>query len=70
MWSDGTPVTAEDYVFTLQRFTRPDYDFEWVCSMANIVNWYESGQWRTATGRAGRTKVVNDYTFTVTTDPA
>ena len=39
VWSDGEPITAEDYVFTLQRFARADYDFEWYYSMADIANW-------------------------------
>ena len=39
VWSDGTPVTSEDWVFTLQRMARPDYDFEWFYGMAGIVNW-------------------------------
>ncbi|RME63781.1 MAG: hypothetical protein D6790_04190, partial [Caldilineae bacterium] len=26
-WSDGAPITADDFVFTLQRYARPDYDF-------------------------------------------
>jgi ABC-type transport system substrate-binding protein len=68
-WSDGTPLTAEDYVFTLQRYARPTYDFEWFYSMANIVNWSKvvSGELPPEELAA---KVVDDYTFTVTTDPA
>jgi len=69
VWSDGTPVTADDYVFTLQRYTRPDYDFEWFYSMANIVNWSKVVNGELPPEELG-TKVVDDYTFTVTTDPA
>jgi oligopeptide transport system substrate-binding protein len=69
VWSDGTPVTADDWVFTLQRYARPDYDFEWFYSMANIVNWAEVVNAEVPPEELGA-KVVDDYTFTVTTDPA
>src|SRR5690348_13515430 len=29
LWSDGTPLTAEDYVFALQRAAKEGYDFNW-----------------------------------------
>ena len=29
MWSDGTPVTAKDWVFTMQRSLNNNYDFAW-----------------------------------------
>jgi ABC-type transport system substrate-binding protein len=66
-WSDGVPITADDWVFTLQRFTRPDYDFEWFYSMANIVNWSDVVNGKVPPEELG-TKKVDDYTFTVTTD--
>jgi len=68
-WSDGTPITADDWVFTLQRYTRPDYDFEWFYSMANIVNWSAVVSGEKPPEELG-VKKVDDYTFTVTTDPA
>jgi ABC-type transport system substrate-binding protein len=68
-WSDGTPITADDWVFTLQRYTRPDYDFEWFYSMANIVNWGKVVSGELPPEELGA-KVVDDYTFQVTTDPA
>jgi ABC-type transport system substrate-binding protein len=68
-WSDGTPITAADWVFTLQRYTRPDYDFEWFYSMANIVNWSKVVSGELPPEELGA-KVVDDYTFQVTTDPA
>jgi ABC-type transport system substrate-binding protein len=67
IWSDGTPVTAEDWVFTLQRYARPDYDFEWFYSMAGIHNWNEVVSGDLPPEELGA-KVVDDYTFTVTTD--
>ncbi len=66
-WSDGVPITADDWVFTLQRYTRPDYDFEWFYSMANIVNWSDVVSGKKKPEELG-VKKVDDYTFTVTTD--
>ncbi len=68
-WSDGTPITADDWVFTLQRYARPDYDFEWFYSMANIVNWADVVNGDLPPEELAA-KVVDDNTFTVTTDPA
>lgn len=67
VWSDGKPITADDFVFTLQRFARPDYDFEWFYSMANIVNWGDVVGGKKPAEELGAKK-VDDYTFTVTTD--
>jgi peptide/nickel transport system substrate-binding protein/oligopeptide transport system substrate-binding protein len=66
-WSDGQPITADDFVFTLQHFARPDYDFEWFYSMANIVNWGDVVSGKKPPEELGAKK-VDDYTFTVTTD--
>lgn len=66
IWSDDTPVTAEDWVFTLQRYARPDYDFTWFYSMANIVNWWEVVNGDVPPEELGAA-VVDDHTFTVTT---
>jgi peptide/nickel transport system substrate-binding protein/oligopeptide transport system substrate-binding protein len=67
VWSDGTPLTADDWVFTLQRYARPDYDFEWFYSMAGIQNWNEVVSGELPPEELG-VKKVDDYTFTVTTD--
>jgi oligopeptide transport system substrate-binding protein len=66
-WSDGQPITADDWVFTLQRFARPDYDFEWFYSMANIVNWGDVVSGKKPPEELGAKK-IDDYTFSVTTD--
>ncbi len=66
-WSDGTPITADDWVFTLQRYTRPDYDFEWFYSMAGIVNWSAVVKGDLPPEELG-VKKVDDTTFTITTD--
>ncbi len=69
VWSDGTPVTADDWVFTLQRYARPDYDFEWFYGMAGIENWDDVVSGAKPPEELGAKK-VDDYTFTVKTDAA
>ena len=65
-WSDGTPITADDWVFTLQRYARADYDFEWFYSMANIVNWGAVVSGDAPPEELGVQK-VDEHSFTVTT---
>jgi ABC-type transport system substrate-binding protein len=67
IWSDDTPVTADDWVFTLQRYARADYDFEWFYSMAGIVNWSGVVSGEVPPEELG-VKKVDDYTFTITTE--
>jgi ABC-type transport system substrate-binding protein len=66
VWSDGEPVTADDWVFTLQRYARPDYDFEWFYGMAGIENWDDVVSGAKPPEELGAKK-VDDYTFTVKT---
>lgn len=67
VWSDGQPVTADDWVFTLQRYARADYDFEWFYGMAGIANWDAVVSEELPPEELG-VKKVDDYTFTVTTN--
>jgi len=67
VWSDGKPIRAADWVFTLQRYARADYDFEWFYAMGNIVNWSKVVKGTVPADQLGA-KAVDDYTFTVTTD--
>jgi peptide/nickel transport system substrate-binding protein/oligopeptide transport system substrate-binding protein len=67
VWSDGQPITADDWVFTLQRYARADYDFEWFYGMAGIVNWDAVVSEESPPEELGAKK-VDDYTFTVTTN--
>ena len=67
VWSDGTPLTANDFVFTFQRFARPDYDFEWFYSMMGIKNWSQVVNGEVAPEELG-VKAVDDYTLTIETD--
>jgi len=67
IWSDGTPVTADDWVFTLQRYARAEYDFEWFYSMAGIVNWAGVVSGEVPPEELG-VKKVDDYSFSITTE--
>ncbi len=67
VWSDGEPVTADDWIFTLQRYARADYDFEWFYSMMGVTNWAGVTSGDLDPSELGVEK-VDDYTFTVTTD--
>jgi len=67
IWSDGTPLTANDFVFTFQRFARADYDFEWFYSMMGIKNWSQVVSGELPPEELG-VKAVDDHTFTIETD--
>lgn len=67
VWSDGAPLTADDWVFTLQRYARAEYDFEWFYAMGNIQNWGKVVSKEVPPDELG-VKKVDDYTFKVITD--
>ena len=67
VWSDGTPITADDWIFTLQRYARPDYDFEWFYSMGGIQNWGDVVSGDLPPEELGVAK-IDDHTFSVTTE--
>lgn len=67
VWSDGKPITADDWVFTLQRFARPDYDFNWFYEMMNIKNWSDVTNGKKPPEELG-VKKVDDNTFTIETE--
>ncbi|MFO8044085.1 MAG: peptide ABC transporter substrate-binding protein [Alkalispirochaeta sp.] len=67
-WSDGTPLTAHDYVFALERAVTDGYDFAWYWSWAaGIKNWgaVESGD---APLEDFGVRAVDDYTIEVETE--
>ncbi len=67
-WSDGTPLTAKDFVFALERAVTEGYDFAWFWSWAGgVKNWgaVESG---TLPLSEFGVKQVDDYTITVETE--
>jgi oligopeptide transport system substrate-binding protein len=66
-WSDGEPLTAEDYVFALQRAATTGYDFNWYWDFAgSVAGWKdvtENGADVATLGLA----VIDDRTIQVTT---
>ena len=70
VWSDGEPLTAEDYVFALQRAATAGYDFAWYWDFAGgIKNWKEVTEGKADVSTLGL-KAVDDKTIEVTTDGA
>ena len=67
VWSDGEPLTAEDYVFALQRAATSGYDFAWYWDFAGgIKNWKEVTEGKADASTLGL-KAVDDLTIEVTT---
>ena len=67
-WSDGQPITAQDYVFGLQRNLNQGYDSSWywneVCGFKNYDK-IEKGELPVA--QLG-VKALDDYTLSITTE--
>jgi len=67
-WSDGQPVTANDYVFALQRCAQQGYDFSWYWSlMIEIKNWDKVEKGELPVDELG-IKALDDYTLVLTTE--
>ena len=67
VWSDGEPLTAEDYVFALQRAATSGYDFAWYWDFAGgIAGWKEVTEGTADVSTLGL-KAVDDLTIEVTT---
>lgn len=72
MWSDGTPVTANDYVTTFQYSADPEHawDFTWFWS-GNIVNYTEATAGEVGVEEIGVRQGANEYEVVFeTVDPA
>ncbi|MBS3847722.1 peptide ABC transporter substrate-binding protein [Devosia sp. J2-20] len=68
VWSDGEPLTAEDYVFALTRAATSGYDFAWYWDFAGgIKNWKEVTEGTADVSTLGL-KAVDDLTIEVTTN--
>ncbi|HVX81333.1 MAG: peptide ABC transporter substrate-binding protein [Devosia sp.] len=67
-WSDGTPLTAEDYVFALQRAAKEGYDFNWYWSFAGGIKGWSDVTDKHADVSVLGLKAVDDKTIEVTTD--
>lgn len=67
-WSDGEPLTANDFLFALTRALKQGYDFSWYYSWAaNIKNWGKVESGELPHSELG-VKVVDDVTIKVTTN--
>jgi len=68
-WSDGNPVTADDYVFTFQYQADPKHAWDFTWFWSDIHNWDNAVAGKVATTEIG-VKAVDDYTLQFTTDLA
>ncbi|QQA44234.1 peptide ABC transporter substrate-binding protein [Pelagovum pacificum] len=68
VWSDGEPLTAEDYVYALERAATGGYDFAWYWDFAGgIAGWAEVTAGEADVDTLGL-EAVDDYTIEVTTN--
>ncbi|HWU18184.1 MAG TPA: peptide ABC transporter substrate-binding protein [Devosia sp.] len=68
VWSDGEPLTAEDYVFALQRAATTGYDFAWYWDFAGGIKGWKDVTEGTADVSTLGLKAVDDLTIEVTTN--
>lgn len=66
MWSDGVPVTADDWVFAFQRMFSPETASPYVWFWGSIVNATAASKGEVDPSEVGVAK-VDDYTLTITT---
>jgi oligopeptide transport system substrate-binding protein len=64
-WSDGTPVTANDFVFSWRRLVLPETAAEYAYMLAPVVNAEAITKGEKKPEELGA-KAVDDYTFEVT----
>lgn len=68
-WSDGNPVTANDYVFTFQYQADPKHAWDFVWFWSPIKNWDKAVKGEVPVTEIG-VKAVDDYTLQFTTEAA
>jgi len=67
VWSDGEPLTAEDYVFAMERAATTGYDFAWYWDFAGgIKNWGAITKDEMDVSEIG-IKAIDDHTIAVET---
>jgi len=64
-WSDGTPSTADDHVFTINVVSNPDFKAATFLGIFADIQGFKDYQDKKADSLAG-VKKVDDYTFTIT----
>ena len=67
VWSDGEPLTAEDYVFALQRAATTGYDFNWYWDFAAGIEGWKAVTEESADVAMLGLVAVDDRTIRVTT---
>lgn len=68
VWSDGTPLTAGDYIFALQHAATTGYDFAWYWGYAGgIKNWGPVTEGKADVSTLG-IAAPDDHTIVVTTE--
>src|SRR5579883_219786 len=65
VWSDGTPITANDWLFSFQRYARADYDFDSFYSIIKNLSKIAAGK---APMSSLGVKVIDPYTLQITTE--
>jgi ABC-type oligopeptide transport system substrate-binding subunit len=65
-WSDGTPVTAEDYVYTVRRMADPATGFDVTFYYGPIKNFTEATKGTAPVDQVGVT-ALDDHTLAITT---
>ncbi len=65
-WSDGNPVTADDYVFTFQYQADPKHAWDFTWFWSPITNWDDAVAGKVPVTGIG-VKAVDDYTLQFTT---
>lgn len=66
-WSDGNPVTADDYVFTFQYQADPKHAWDFAWFWSPIKNWDKAVKGEVPTSEIG-VKKVDDYTLQFITE--
>jgi ABC-type oligopeptide transport system substrate-binding subunit len=65
-WSDGSPVTADDVVFTMQYEADPKHAWDFAWFWSDILNWDDAVAGKVAVDQIG-VKKVDTYTVQFTT---
>ncbi|MDQ2651881.1 MAG: peptide ABC transporter substrate-binding protein, partial [Chloroflexota bacterium] len=66
-WSDGTPVTAEDYAFTVRRMADPNTAFDVTFYYGPIKNFTAASEGKVAVDEVG-VAAIDDLTLAITTE--
>ncbi len=66
-WSDGTPVTAEDYAYTVRRMADPVTAFDVTFYYGSIKNFTAASEGKVAVDEVG-VAAIDDLTFAITTE--